>query len=82
MFFGEDVLRTDGDLTPVQWRGWMDGVDRYQGDLPDKAGLRHRFDDKVAHALASGTETTGDWEPLQLLISCIVDAFEGTGSPR
>lgn len=81
MFFGEDVLRTDGDLTPVQWRGWMDGVDRYQGDLADKAGLRRRFDGKVADALASGTDTTGDWEPLQILISRIVEAFEGAGGP-
>jgi hypothetical protein len=76
MFFGEDVLRTNGELTPVQWRGWMDGVDRYQGELADKTALRRRFNDKVAKALGTGIGPAEDWEPLRMLLRLIVEAFE------
>lgn len=37
MFFGEDILRIIGnDLPPVQWRGYMSKIGRYQGELMNK----------------------------------------------
>jgi hypothetical protein len=76
MFFGEDVLRANGTLTPVLWRGWMDGADRYQGELANRPELRARFEDKVAKAIATGIDSTQDWAPLRLLLKRIIGAFD------
>lgn len=44
LFFPPEVLRvSDGSLTPVHWRGYVDGVRAYQGDLLDKNGVQQRM---------------------------------------
>jgi HEPN/Toprim N-terminal domain 1 len=48
MYFGLDVLREeDGSLTPVQWRGYDDGLKQYQGEILNKVELQRRFANKL-----------------------------------
>jgi hypothetical protein len=37
------LTRTDGKTCPVQWKGYMDGMKRYQGEPLDKDGIKERF---------------------------------------
>jgi hypothetical protein len=77
MYFGEDVLRDEhGEFTPVQW-GSMDwGMQRYQGELRDKARLQARFDEKLAAARADPTVIESqDWSGMRTIIDAIRAAF-------
>ena len=77
MFFGEDVLRQQGsDLSPVQWRGYMSKVQRYQGELMNKPALQAAFREKAQKALARGhTLPDEDWSGMVLLLDHLKVAF-------
>jgi len=62
LYFGEDVLRnTDGALERVQWKGYNQGLGKYQGELIGKRGLQKRFMQKIAEAIDSQGGASRDW---------------------
>jgi hypothetical protein len=77
LFFGEDVLvRGGGELPPVQWRGYMSKVGRYQGEVMEKAALQQVFRERAQQSVARGTPGTGeDWSGMQALLDVIRAAF-------
>lgn len=77
MFFGEDVLRRGGtELTPVQWRGYVAGVDHYQGEVMHKAELQAAFRERARKALEhKRTVPPGDWSGMKLVIDKITKTF-------
>ena len=83
MYFGLDVLRhLGGGLTPVQWRGRIDGIGGYQGELVDKPQLQKRFRDKLNACYKEPSEIRNhDWSGMKLIIDRIRTSFHEPKSP-
>ena len=50
LYFGRDVLQRGTELVPRQWKGFDEGLRRYQGEITDKAGVQQRFEKKLRRA--------------------------------
>jgi hypothetical protein len=74
LYVGEDVLRDhNGELRPVQWRGFNDRLNRYQGEVTHKRAVQEAFDAKVNAALAEKVRGIGaDWTGLDLILNTMV----------
>ncbi|MBI4663223.1 MAG: hypothetical protein HY735_30825 [Verrucomicrobia bacterium] len=77
LYFGLDVLRRpDGELTPVQWRGYDQTLQQYQGELIDKGVLQEAFQRKLEMCRSTLTRnSSGDWSGMQLILESIFIAF-------
>ena len=63
MYLGKDVLLDDGgNLTRVQWRGYMDRVKKYQGSLVNKGDVQSRFDAKDKNVLEQWQDLKSVWD--------------------
>jgi hypothetical protein len=43
IYFGEEVLNIDGEFSPIQWKGYIEGVKKYQGEIMNKTKLQELF---------------------------------------
>jgi len=73
LYFGRDVLmRADGSLTPVQWKGFDKALGRYQGEITDKQILQERFAAKVHDArVRPEAIASADWLPMKRALDAI-----------
>ena len=73
LYLGKDVLtREDGTLRPVQWKSFIPGMARYQGEVIEKGLLHTLFRAKYAMALENPAIVQAqDWEGLRLVIDAI-----------
>lgn len=78
LYFGEDVLRrSDGSLAPVQWKGYIEPVGSYQGEVLGKNDLQAMFTRKVAEARADPLlRSTQDWSGVDAILKAIFSAFK------
>jgi len=73
LYFGEDVLKTDGEnLVPVQWTGYIKPERQYQGEVAEKALLHNRFKDKINRA-RQGEKF--EWHEFHAIFDQIFNAF-------
>ncbi len=74
LYTGEDVLRDqNGELRPVQWRGFNDRLDRYQGEVTHKRAIQEAYEAKVkATQLGELPQILPDWTGLDLVLDSIV----------
>ena len=74
LYLGEDVLRDEnGDLRPVQWRGFNERLQRYQGEVVHKRQIQEAFDTKVKAALFEEVASTEqDWSGLELVLDTLI----------
>lgn len=72
-YLGEDVLKLpDRGLTPVQWTGYVRHLNKYQGEIMDKAILHDRFRVKLSScADARGKE----WDAMRSVLQTVFTAF-------
>lgn len=77
LYLGRDVLTSpDGSLLPVQWRGYMGKIKRYQGEVVDKGAVQRAFRAKVDLARADPAAVSRqDWSGLQLLVDTLVETL-------
>jgi hypothetical protein len=78
LYLGEDVLRENGKLLPIQWSGYIPNMGRYQGSLldADKHKIHKRFRDKLEKAKNRTNLTEGEnWPGLRAIMSRIFSAF-------
>jgi hypothetical protein len=77
LYFGDDVLRRNGDLAPVKWGGPIAGIGAYQGELLDKFELQQRFRDKLERASKDATLVeTLDWSGMRSILDALRRAFQ------
>lgn len=77
LYFGQDVLKSDGNLLPIQWKGYIDGVKKYQGEIMQKAKLYELFREKLRMcALNPNLIKSTDWSGLHLILNSIFKAFQ------
>jgi hypothetical protein len=75
LYFGEDILRNnDGALERVQWKGYNQGLRKYQGELIDKNRLQERFMQKIADASGSHNLASQDWSGMSAIWNSIISA--------
>jgi hypothetical protein len=69
LFLGSDVLVDNDGYRPVLWRGYVPGMDAYQGEVSEKDMVHELFRKKVKSAVASpDAMATQDWSGLDLVL--------------
>jgi len=78
LYFGLDVLRrSDGSLLPVQWKGYVSSIARYQGEVLGKDKIKTAFELKLAKAYSNPLEQARqDWSGIDSILRVIFDAFK------
>jgi hypothetical protein len=78
LYFGMDVLRRpDGSLAPVQWKGYVEPVTSYQGEVLGKTELQAAFSRKLSLAENDPTEQERqDWSGIDAILQVIFGAFK------
>lgn len=77
LFLGEEVLRdSSGSLMPVQWTGYNSRLERYQGEILEKAKIQERFR-TVIRNVKRNPKIVGDidWSHIRLVLNCLFTAF-------
>lgn len=69
MFFGEDIIKEDGEYYPVIWNGYISRISKYQGVIDNKDKINKRMKDKLRNI-----DAEHDWEPLKKLWEHIFNA--------
>ena len=77
LYFGEDILTgNDGNLTPVQWRGYNQTLKQYQGEILNKRSLQDRYTQFMTEVTAdSEIAQQHDWAPMRLIFEAIFGVF-------
>ncbi|MBB6239656.1 hypothetical protein HDC90_004314 [Pedobacter sp. AK013] len=47
LYLGEDILKDGEDFIPVQWKGYNDKMEQYQGQISYKETVQSKFRDKL-----------------------------------
>ena len=56
----------------------MEGLQRYQGEVMNKAKLQEAFQNKLANARVSGIGREEDWLEMRALLEALLGAFNST----
>ena len=77
LYFGEDILRRpDGLLAPVQWKGFVEAIGSYQGEVLGKGELQAAFTQKLSIACnGSSNPAQQDWSGMEAILKSIFGAF-------
>lgn len=82
LFFGTDILKSDQAFTPIQWRGYDEGLRQYQGEIMHKDELLEKFKAKVNLAKSDpGSMKKQDWEAMSTIVEMLMLAFKGSYEP-
>ena len=78
MYLGTDILISDSkDLTKVEWKGFEQQINAYQGELLRKAEIQKMFYKKAALATEKGMLEEHDWSGLKLVFESIFSVAAG-----
>lgn len=61
----------DGSPCPVQWKGYMDGMKRYQGEPSDKDGIQERFLSALKPSV--NPKTDPEFEDMRLVLKALTE---------
>lgn len=76
LYLGNDIL-ANGEDFPVQWKGYVESLGKYQGEVMYKGRLQERFREKVARCRSSTDELSRcDWSGLKAILEVIFHAFD------
>lgn len=77
IYLGMDVLTNpDGSLMPIQWRGFDESTNQYQGELSRKSELIDRFEKKLKLAKEQPEVIKSqDWSGMRLILDQLRTAF-------
>ncbi|AJS58193.1 HEPN/Toprim-associated domain-containing protein [Paenibacillus sp. IHBB 10380] len=63
LFFGEDILKSNNEFSPIQWTNYVEKLDMYQGSIINKSEINVKLDDK----LKNPDLINQDWSKLTFL---------------
>ena len=76
LYLGKDVLEKDGDLIPIQWKGYDSRISRYQGEILQKTEIQDRFRKKIVTcSQGSNNLQSTNWKELHQLFRHIFGIF-------
>jgi len=77
LYFGRDILKNGNGLTPIQWRGYSDGMKQYQGEVMNKGQLLEAFNDRLVRCRKNSSEIgQTDWSGIDAVLQTIFHAFD------
>jgi hypothetical protein len=77
LYLGEDVLQSADGLEPVQWKGLVESVGQYQGELIRKTEVQRRFREKLRRAQENLVPPdTRDWSGMRAILEEVIRAFQ------
>lgn len=79
MYLGRELLTPKDELVPVQWTGYVEGQQRYQGAIArrEKDRVQKAFRDKVKRARQDpNLRDAQDWTGVEAIVNTILEAFE------
>ena len=77
LYLGTDVLKDDeGNLMPVQWKGYMSKIQSYQGELLNKFLVQKAFNEKLKAAKTNRRNVDNqDWSGLSAILDKLVETL-------
>lgn len=76
LYLGKDVLEKDGELIPIQWKGFDSRISRYQGEILEKANIQDRFRDKASQCSQDKNNIPSTkWEEMHQLFQHVFGVF-------
>ena len=76
LYLGQDILG-NGESFPIQWKGYVEPLRKYQGKVMHKNQIMDKFREKVANYKTSKNKFDQyDWSGLQSIFDVIFNAFE------
>ncbi len=70
------LTQPDGTLTPVQWKGYCEGVKKYHGEILHKDDVQRKFGEILAACEADPHEVgRHDWRTTEALLEAVFRAF-------
>ncbi|MCG9628777.1 hypothetical protein L1D34_28635 [Vibrio mediterranei] len=76
LYLGKDVLEKDGELIPIQWKGFDSRISQYQGEILEKAEIQERFRQKVSKCSQDRNNIQlTKWEELHHLFQHVFGVF-------
>jgi hypothetical protein len=76
LYFGVDILRKSGELALIQWKGYNESINQYQGEILGKTALQAAFRSKVERCTSDPTTlNTTAWNEMRMLWQHIFDCY-------
>jgi hypothetical protein len=76
-YFGRDcLLGPDGTSVPVRWKGHIESMNAYQGELANKAYVQERIKEMLREAETSGKQLGSEWDPMRRLAQTLISLAE------
>ncbi|MDQ7095473.1 HEPN/Toprim-associated domain-containing protein [Desulfosporosinus sp. PR] len=75
LFLGRDVLTENGNLIPIMWKGYIDKIGTYQGEIIKKGEVQKKFNRKAEATSINGIIDFEIWREMDLLLNTIFQAF-------
>lgn len=68
LYMGIDVLTVNGELTPIQWKGYDESIKKYQGEILHKRELLEAFKQKIEKSkIDNDYMLQADWSGLKFI---------------
>lgn len=77
LFFGKDILCNEkGELTPIIWKGYMERIKKYQGEITNKDIVQKKFFEVIEKIQNKSIPLSAhDWSTMEKLLQMIFNAF-------
>lgn len=77
VYLGVDVLEINGELTPVQWKGYDSSLQQYQGEVVDKNIVQKKYLEKIKICQEDAANIKkSDWSGVRAIFKAVFDCFE------
>ncbi len=77
LYLGQDVLTNDNGNFPVQWKGFIGALRKYQGEVMHKPKIHDAFQKKLKSCRSSQEKmAAADWDGLRAIFDVIFHAFD------
>lgn len=75
LYLGRDCLEEQEGFIPVQWRGFIEKVQAYQGEVLKKQSIQEKFRDKIQRVKDGESFEPDVWKELNVLLISLFNAF-------
>jgi len=76
IYLGKEVLNIDGQLIPVQWKGFDSSQRKYQGELTEKEKVQQKFFEKIEICEKEPSKIASyDWSGIRSILNIVFNAF-------
>lgn len=75
LYLGRDILADGGNLIPVQWKGFIEKTQTYQGEITQKTFVQQKYKAKLKNYDTNCNTCSDVWSEMRILLLSIFEAF-------